>query len=130
MSSIKIISPIQGKGLGKRIDTTTGADVGFRVSPTYPELQDESNYIELGLLCTDDDGNVDDKSTVEVVATDSSQNKTMVGTGAIVKIYNDRGEGVQTYYYPFHYEFKTAGKHIITFTCNGLSESVELDVTQ
>ena len=129
MSSIQIISPIQGKGLGSRIDQTTGKDVGFRVSPTYPELQDETNYIELGLVCRDDDGKVDKDATVEVVATDGTQNKTMNGTGSITKVYkNDVPE--QIYYYPFHYEFKTAGLHTITFTCNGLSESADIQVSE
>ena len=129
MSSIKIISPIAGKGLGSRIDSTTGKDVGFRVSPTYPELQDETNYIELGLVCRDDDGKVDFDSTVEVVSTDSTQNKTMNGTGNVTKIYNN-GVPESVNYYPFHYEFKTAGKHTITFTCNGLSESVDIQVSE
>lgn len=126
MSSIQIISPIQGKGLGSRIDQITGKDVGFRVSPTYPELQDETNYIELGLVCKDDDGKIDKDATVQVVATDETQNKTMNGTGSITK----NGVPEPTYYYPFHYEFKTAGKHTITFTCNGLSESVDIQVSE
>ncbi|MEK9207209.1 MAG: peptidoglycan-binding domain-containing protein [Patescibacteria group bacterium] len=114
LASLKIISPTNGKGLGRKYVANK-------------EIVDESNYIELGFIVRNDVGESmrDAKGVIE--ATDEDQNKTLIGTGNVTKIYN--GEIPESvYYYPFHYEFKNAGQHTITFTANGMTESVTLTV--
>ena len=112
MTTIEIISPIPGKGLG-------------RTYTAQAEIVDESNYIELGLICRDGQGNALKTPEVTIVATDTAQNKTLNGTGNVLPIGEKK---VKTPFYPFHYEFKTVGDHTITFTCNGVSDSVTLTV--
>ena len=114
MKSLTIISPIPGKGLGR--EYIAGSQV-----------IGEENYIELGLIVKDDAGNPIKDIIVEIEATDSTQNKTLNGTGTVKKIY-DGEVPTLTPYYPFHYEFKTAGDHVITFKADGLIESVTLQV--
>ena len=60
-----------------------------------------------------------------VTATDGRQNKTMDSTGNWTKIVR-KGDKKHVPFYPFNYEFRTAGKHVITFECEGVKESVEL----
>lgn len=114
MSTIKIISPIPGKGLGREYKASS-------------QVVDESNYIELGLVVRSDAGQSRNDLQVVITATDSSQNKTLNGTGNETKIYNN-GVAEVVSYYPFHYEFKTAGQHTITFSADGLTDHVELTV--
>ena len=116
MKAIQVINPIPGKGLGNREYTA------------QPEVIDESNYIELGLIVLDENGKETDKATVSVTATDSSQNKTLVGTGNITPRYEDNGSKRMVPYYPFHYEFKTVGTHTITFESDGMTKSVTVEV--
>lgn len=115
MSEIKIISPIPVKGLG-------------RSYTAQPQVVDESNYIDIGILVKNDDGSVNKDATVTITATDESQNKTLKGTGNLYTYYVD-GNKRQDYYYPFHYEFRSVGDHTITFSANGMTESVTLTVT-
>lgn len=119
MKSLEIISPINGKGLNREY---TAQD----------PIVDESNYIELGLVVRGDDGK--DVNTLEVVitATDASQNKTLTSTGNVKKIYDSNGVGTITHYYPYHYEFKTAEDHTITFSVPSLQleETVTVTVTE
>lgn len=116
MNTLQIINPYPGKGLG-------------RTYKANAEIVDESNYIDIGLLVKTDNGEYLHDVVVEVEATDSSQNKTLNGTGNVTNIYPD---GVKTtvHYYPFHYEFKNAGEHIITFKQGNLTESVTLQVSE
>lgn len=116
LARIEIISPFPGKGLGREYRAATS---------TAP--YDESNYIELGAVCYDDEGKVTNTAEVQVTATDASQNKTMANTGNVTPRYVN-GVKETIYYYPFHYEFKTAGDHVITFTCGQKTESVTLKV--
>ncbi len=114
--SIKVISPINGKGLGRKYVANK-------------EIVDESNYIELGLIVRNDAGESMKDAKAVIEATDEDQNKTLIGTGNVTKIYN--GEIPESvYYYPFHYEFKNAGQHTITFTANGMTEVITLDVAE
>lgn|SRR3990167_2603192 len=115
MAEIKIISPSPGKGLGR----TYKAD---------PNAIDD-NYIYLGLTFRNNTEGYDytRDAVVTVTATDSTQNKVLNGTGNTMNIYKD-GTKIPTWYYPFHYEFKTPGEHTITFTVNDLSESVTVTV--
>ena len=117
MREIKIISPMSNKGLG-------------RVYTAQPEIVDETNYIELGLIIRNDSGDIVKDAEVTITGTDTEQNKTLNGTGNITKIYKD-GVPESVHYYPFHYEFKTVGTHTITFTANGYQEvSIDLVVTE
>ncbi len=114
--SIKVISPINGKGLGRKYVANK-------------EIVDESNYIELGLIVRNDAGESMKDAKAVIEATDEDQNKTLIGTGNVTKIYN--GEIPESvYYYLFHYEFKNAGQHTITFTANGMTEVITLDVAE
>ena len=64
--------------------------------------------------------------TVTVSATDSKQSKTLSGTGLVTKIYVD-GNPQTVPYYAFHYDFRSAGDHTITFTLpTGESKQVTL----
>lgn len=112
MYTLEVISPINNKGLGREYVAA-------------PEIVDESNYIEIGLLVKDESGAYLKTPTVEVIATDSFQNRTMAGTGNVTPIYPDGNKQVVSYY-PFHYEFKTAGEHTITFKCEGIETAVTL----
>jgi hypothetical protein len=107
LPTITVVSPIPGKGMGREYVAS-------------PEIIDESNYVELGAVLKDGQGNELDMSLMTITATDASQNKSLQGTGN----YNVRvGK-----YYPFHYEFHSAGHHVVTFTAEGVSVSVEFDV--
>lgn len=116
MSSIEIISPIAGKGLGRQYKAQS-------------EIVDESNYIELGLIVRNDNGIPIKDAVVIITSTDSTQNKTINSTGNVYPKYENNVR-IITPYYRFHYEFKTAGEHIITFSTNGLTDAVTLTVTE
>ncbi len=122
-ASIAIISPIAGKGIGPRMDFN-GTDVGYVASST---VENESNYIVLGLIVYDDAGENTRTAVVTVTATDASQNKTMNGTGNQKTMYYD-GIAKVMWFYPFSYDFRFAGQHTITFSANGMTESVTLTV--
>ncbi len=92
------------------------------------QVVDESNYVYLGLVVYDDNGDPIRNVVVTIVATDSSQNKVLNGTGNVTPIYNENGAKIITPYYPFNYEFKTSGDHTITFTTLGMTKSVTLTV--
>lgn len=85
---------------------------------------DELNYIDIAAIVRID-GQVDKESTVEITATDSTQNKTEVGTADIGRI---QGDPNQYRMYSFRYVFKTPEDHTITFSTNGVSESVTFHV--
>jgi hypothetical protein len=110
---IEIISPMANKGLG-------------RTYLARPILKDEFNYIDIGLVVYDDDGKIVDNVKVDVVATDTSQNKSMNGTGNVTRIYPDGSVRVVPYYF-YEYEFRTPGEHTITFSAEGLTKSVTLN---
>lgn len=110
--TLEIFSPIPSKGLGRE----------YKASP---EVVDESNYIELGLIVRDENGNILKDRTVEVEATDSTQDKTINESGNYSPRINPPAGGN---FYPFHYEFRTSGNHLISFTCDGVTENVSLSV--
>ena len=113
MVTIEIFNPIPGKGKNK----------AHAHNPKG--LEDEEDYVELGLIVRDEQGEAVRDRLVTVAATDSAQNKTMDGTGAYRRVFRN-GKRPHTPFYPFHYEFKSEGKHTVTFTCEGVSASVEL----
>lgn len=116
MTTIEIISPINGKGLGREY-------------LSRPVLIDEFNYLEIAAIVRDDNGDPVKDVTVEVVATDTEQNKTLVGTGDVKKIYVD-GSPVIVPIYSFHYEFHQTGDHTITFSTGGQSEAVTVTASE
>lgn len=105
--TLEVVYPIPGKGLKNPF-------------LSRDQIKDEENYVEMGLLVKDQNGNNIQLSTVNVTATDSTQNKTMNGTGTFW------GNPHNLYIYPFHYEFHTPGDHIINFECEGITVSVTL----
>lgn len=119
MSSLTIFSPVPTKGLNRE----------FRTTDELNENQEMYNEVLIGLICRNDEGLSVKDAQVAVVATDSTQNKTINGTGNLIKLPKSDGGKDEVYYYPYTYQFKTTGKHTITFTCNGMSESVDLEVS-
>lgn len=120
--SLKIFSPMLNKGLGRQYIASS-------------EIINESNYIELGLLIKKDDETFNkhgalgvDDAIVTIEATDSSQNKTLNGTGNVIKTIDDDGINKLFSYYHYHYEFKSSGEHTVTFSANGMTKSVTLNV--
>lgn len=115
MITLEIINHISGKGANK-------------VHAFNPKgLEDEDDYVELAAVIRNENGEALKDKIVIITATDSSQNRTYNETGVIRRIFRN-GERRHTPIYPFHYEFKSEGKHTITFTCEGVSQSVELQV--
>lgn len=128
---IEIVSPISGKGLGRQYaaydwSTYSSQNVPDSERPAGFKFPDESNYIALGAVLYDANGNALGTNTMTITATDESQNKVEQGTGAVMSIYvNGTPNSVPVY--PFQYNFQTAGDHTITFTAdNGLTASVTL----
>lgn len=110
---IEIISPIPTKGLGRQ----------HVASPT---IEGEDNYVVLGAIVYDANGNVDKNAVVTISATDASQNKVENGAGDMVTIYTD-GVKNQVLGYVYSYEFRTQGDHTITFSVNGLTKDVVIN---
>ena len=126
LAKIEVIDPLSGKGRGREYkanDWQVNPDGTMKEGSVAP---DDSNSIELGLVCYDANGNDMATPTVTVTATDASQNKTISGTGSVKKIYVEGAEKT-VHYYPFHYDFRTVGMHAISFTCEGMSAIVELN---
>ena len=116
MITLEIYNPITGKGIDKKHTASL-------------VVENEENYVDIGVVVRDEKGvSLCDRKVV-ITATDSEQNKTLESTGAEHRNreVND-GHKIPMYYYPFHYEFRTEGKHKITFTCEGVKESVEFQV--
>lgn len=108
-ASIEIVSPIPGKGLGRQYTAS-------------PIVTGESNYIELGAIVLNDNG--EPMSNADVTITVNSETPVVIhGTGDVYPRYVD-GQKRVTPVYSFHYEFKTAGSYTFTFAANGMQQSV------
>ena len=139
--TLEVINPIAGKGIGSRTDPVTGQDRGYRANDykTLPngdpapgsQTPDETNSIDIGVIVRDDSKRALDSVTVSFEATDEKQNAKYPNTGSITKTYADPRSDIsqKTPYYPYHYEFRTTGKHTITITCQRMKEVIELTVT-
>ena len=115
--TLEIFSPMANKGLGRKYTART-------------KVVDETNYIDLGLIIHDPEGKKPKHNIkVNIQCTDETQDRELRGTGNIRKMYKEDIKEI-VHYYPFHYEFRTAGQHIITFKVLGVTESVELDVIE
>jgi len=115
--TLEIFSPMKETGLGRK----------YKVSPTYPEIENESNYIDIGLVIWDKKGQASKKNVVTITATDEQDPIERNGTGTVGPIYINEIKKIVPYY-PYHYEFKTSGKHTITLSAEGQSVSVDIDV--
>ena len=82
------------------------------------------NEIYIGAVVYGDDGEMTRSATVTILVKSptSEEASTREGTGAFVK------PGMP--FYPFTYVFETAGEHIITFSANGVSKSVTVQVSE
>jgi len=88
----------------------------------------DNNFVDLMIIVRDDDGKSLRDTEVVITATDPRQNIVLKNTGNVRRIYDEKGNRELISYYPFLYEFRTAGQHIIMFSTNGMSESITFDV--
>jgi TolA-binding protein len=144
-SSLEIFSPIPGKGLGRTYaaydwDTFNNNNVSNNERPTGFIFPNESNEIDLGLIVRNETGSAVLKYDVTIDTPDLPNQDCFVckrfikgtgtdqtGIGSVAKIYNNGTPEIVSYY-PFHYEFKSSGEQIITFSVNGMTKSVTLNV--
>lgn len=111
--TLEVIDPIPGKGRGRSM-------------LARQNVKDEANYIVIGLIVRDQDGNELSDKSVSIESTDASQNKILNNTGNVRKIYiNNVPKTVP--YYEFSYDVKTSGKHTIKFTCEGVTQILEFN---
>jgi len=125
--------------------TAKGLDAAYAALPEYCKLEDNSNpivhnaidcgwtanpypengEIDLVAFLYDADGSVNKTAPMQITATDPRQNRTKNGTGSLVGAYFG-GKLFKEFGYTFSYFFFTPGEHTITFSANGMSESVTL----
>jgi len=110
---IDIISPIPGKGLGRKYQHSE-------------EVKDESNYIELGAVLYAADGSPV-KDADMTITVNKEPSSVMHGTGDQTPIYVN-GEKRVVPVYSLHYEFKSAGEYTFTFVANGLKSATTISV--
>jgi hypothetical protein len=112
LAHIEIVSPLEERGLARRFHK-------FIQAPEEVQTFGDSPNIENGLIVAaqvyDDAGRPIHDAKVEVTTSDPTQSATLD--------YNDDGIN-----YTFYYLFKNAGVNTITFTSNGMSKSVDVDV--
>ena len=116
---IDIINPLAGKG----------SNVPHSTSPAFDQSGNPKNEMDIGAVLYADDGNATGHPIMTITATDATQNKTIDGTGNVTPIYVNGQKNVVPVY-SFHYEFKTAGEHVITFSANGVSQSITVTVSE
>src|SRR3989338_8332727 len=85
---IEIINPIATKGLNRPHST----------SPQFDQYGNPENEIYIGAVVYGEDGEPTRAAVVQVTATDTSQNKTINGTGNVTTIYVN-GQKYQTPFY-------------------------------
>ena len=105
MPYIELFDIYQGSGMNKT----------HKVSPIYPEMQNESNYVQIAAVVFDENGNDLRDKAMTITATDLENPITRNGTGSVSKIYKNGGEK-SVYNYQLYYEFKTSGQNTITFS--------------
>lgn len=115
-AGIEIVSPISGKGLGR---TYKAAD----------SISDESNYIVLGAVVYGDDGAPVDNAEIKVWV-ENSEGKVELTNGSggnVMKVWKN-GVPTQVPVFQVEYEFQVAGPYTFTFSANGYTQSVTLNV--
>lgn len=135
---IEIVGPAAREYRAYDWNTFNGQNIPDSERPAGFVFPNESNYADLGAVLYNPDGSVNNTARMTITATDSTQNKTYGGLGekqyptyggtGTVQWYWIDGSKKQRYFYPYRYEFKTAGKHVITFEADGLTASMELAV--
>ena len=111
--TIEIVSPMRGTGLDR------GPGYKFIASPTSELLE---NYVEIGAVLRDSNGNVIKDEEMNILASDSEGNtieKTLKGTSTFSRKVGD-------FVYVFRYEFKTKGDHRISFASQGVTATITL----
>ncbi len=119
LARIEIINPFASKG--SNVEHSTSSDFDERGNPM--------NEMDIAAIVHDKDGDPTSTDTVTVSTPDSSQDKKIVGTGAVTPMYKD-GKQDLVPIYNFHYVFKSKGEHKIVFSANGISESITVIVTE
>jgi len=124
MKSIQIIK-LKTSKVYKANDYQVNPDGTLKEGSVEPTDQ---NSIVLGAVCRNDEGNATLRHNVHVTATDKNQNKMIKGTGkdtqgigAVTKV-----DGKVVSYYPYKYEFKTVGTHVINFKCQGIEDNITI----
>ena len=118
---IDIISPIPGLELNRKYTTSPELDQDGKGNPM--------NAIAVGAVVYGEDGEPTRTAVVAITIKTPTTEKTISvqGTGAMVPIYPNGQKRVVPVYIS-HYEFKTAGEHVITFSSGGVSRSVAVQV--
>ena len=118
---IDIISPIPGLELNRKYTTSPELDHDGKGNPM--------NAIAVGAVLYGEDGEPTRTAVAAITIKTPTTEKTISvqGTGAMVPIYPNGQKRVVPVYI-FHYEFKTAGEHVITFSSGGVSRSVAVQV--
>lgn len=88
----------------------------------------DNNSADIRAIVYDVEGKPTNQPTVVITATDRSQDKTLKGTGNVMAVYNADGQKNVVPVYVFHYEFRSSGDHQVTFSTNGLSQSITISV--
>lgn len=74
-----------------------------------------SNYIEIGAVLYNDEGENIRDAEMAITTSDPEQGKVKNGTSTFHQ---------KKFVYGIRYDFKTAGEHTITFSANGITESI------
>jgi len=114
--TLELFSPYQSTSINRKL----------KKSEKFPDMENESNYVDIGLIVRENGTPIKDRR-VTITATDEANPIEKNGTGTVGKVAIN-GAYVFVPYYHYHYEFKTSGKHKITFATEGETISVELDV--
>lgn len=114
-AQIEIISPMPNKGLGR--------DYLARA-----EVLDEANYVSIGAILYNPDGSINETAEMTIISSDKDQDKVLDGTGDVWGGRYVDGQKQPVHYYAFTYNFKTPGDHEITFSANGLTKTITINV--
>lgn len=83
----------------------------------------DANNVTLGFILYKDDGVTPEQNATVTITAGTSTPSVLNGTGNFgTKLRNGQG----AYYYPFYYEFRSAGNHKITFESGNVRESITL----
>lgn len=108
---------IQVINIGYYLDNMDAVHTLAAPGTSWDAAQD-GQFVAIGAVLTNPDGSINNTDTLQITATDATQNKTIVGTGVV--------GANKVAYYPYHYAFYTAGAHVITFTWGNVTQSITL----
>lgn len=123
MARIDIIDYMPKSGLNRPHSTSPELDEGGKGNPM--------NALIIGAVVYDDNGEPTRSAVVSISVKSPTGEETSVvnGTGGVIPIYPDGYKRVVPFY-GLQYEFKVAGEHVITFSANGVSQSVAVQVAE